>query len=147
MKLSSETIFIANLWHVTLTVVFGTGISIRFFQSIHTERMASSEERKAMTSDLQDENKSAAPIVKDVATTNEPLEQPQSNTGSGPANEAAVQPAKRNAGQQLVEDSDSEEEEEWDMSRMGFRGPIGVPVTGGGSLKRPMQKPRPKPST
>ncbi|PBK60166.1 hypothetical protein ARMSODRAFT_736171 [Armillaria solidipes] len=140
--------FQTSLWHVTLTVVFGTGISIRFFQSIHTERMASSEERKAMTSDLQDENKSEAPIVKDVAITNEPLEeQPQSNTGSGSANEAAVQPAKRNAGQQPVADSDSEEEEEWDMSRMGFRGPIGVPVTGGGSLKRPMQKPRPKPST
>lgn len=33
-----------------------------------------------------------------------------------------------------------------DESR-GFRGPISVPVTGGGSLKRPMQKPRPKPST
>lgn len=101
-----------------------------------------------MTSDLQDESKSEAPIVKDVATMNEsPEEQPQSNTGSGSANEAAAQPAKRNAEQQLVADSDSEEEEEWDMSRMGFRGPISVPVTGGGSLKRPMQKPRPKPST
>lgn len=116
--------------------MFGTGISIRFFQSIHTERMASSEERsacfaglyeqsdpevcrKAMTSDLQDENKPEAPIVKDVATTNElPEEQPQSNTGSGSANEAATQPTKRNAEQQLVADSDSEEEEEWDKSRM-----------------------------
>lgn len=128
--------------------MFGTGISIRFLQSIHTERMAASDERKAMTSDLQDENKSEPPIAKDVATTNKPPEeQPQSNTRSGSANEPAAQPAERNTGQQLVADSDSEEEEEWDMSRMGFRGPIGPPVSGGGSLKRPMQKPRPKPST
>lgn len=131
------------------TVVSGTGISIRFFQSIHTERMSSSDERKAMTSDLQDANKSETPIVKDGATvTNEgPEAQPESNRGSESANEAAAQPAERNAGQQPVADSDSEEEEEWDMSRMGFRGPISTPVTGGGSLKRPMQKPRPKPST
>ncbi|KAK0201442.1 hypothetical protein DFS33DRAFT_1385744 [Desarmillaria ectypa] len=136
--------------------MFGFGISICFLQSIHAESMISSDQRFSCFAGLepaapgsQDENKSEIPIVNDTVATNRASEKPQSNTGSRSANETSapgILPAGHNAGQQLVADSDSEEEEEWDMSRMGFRGPISIPVTGGGGLKRPIQKPQPKPS-
>ncbi|KAG7444057.1 uncharacterized protein BT62DRAFT_249469 [Guyanagaster necrorhizus] len=142
-----------------LTVIFESGYrSACSCNRSTTERMASSDKTEQPTAaDSPDENKSETPVVDNAAAAasndNTSEEKSQPGTGSGTLNEASTpggEAAGCNAGQQLAADSDSEEEEEeeeWDMSRMGFRGPIGIPMTGGGGLKRPMQKPRPKPST
>ncbi|KAG7442370.1 uncharacterized protein BT62DRAFT_1010650 [Guyanagaster necrorhizus] len=89
-----------------------------FLQSIHTERMASSDKTEPTAAG----SKSQTPIVDNAAasTNNTSEKKSQSSTGSGTLNEAALggESAERNAGQQLAADSDSEEEEEWNMSLM-----------------------------